>query len=228
MKRFKNGIAFFLIIALFDSAVFAQSVIITTDDEPSFGGSGSTPVYQSDKTTLLPSGNLITIGTFGSIDFASINTDGVVDPSTELLTLRDNYTQFPADGSGTSLSGEQIGATAGDFTLEFGNAATAGTSFENQDLYLTVFKLSGDSSILSPDWTNVFEVGVFRDSNWDFGSLSSPQDTLTLRTEQVDKFLIGSQGSLVLAPAPEPSHFALAFGLIGLGVVVWRRRRERS
>lgn len=39
--------------------------------------------------------------------------------------------------------------------------------------------------------------------------------------------LLGTAGSIQLTtiPVPEPAHFAAVFGLIGLGIVVYRRRR---
>ena len=44
---------------------------------------------------------------------------------------------------------------------------------------------------------------------------------------QWDDFVLGEPGSINLAqiPVPEPGTYALVFGLIGLGLVMWRRRR---
>ena len=42
-----------------------------------------------------------------------------------------------------------------------------------------------------------------------------------------NNFILGSSGSinLVQIPVPEPSHYALFFGVLGLGFVLWRRRK---
>jgi hypothetical protein len=38
----------------------------------------------------------------------------------------------------------------------------------------------------------------------------------------------GNVGSIQLVPVPEPSHFALGLGVLGLGFVLWRRRRQAT
>lgn len=38
--------------------------------------------------------------------------------------------------------------------------------------------------------------------------------------------IVGDSGSITLTAVPEPSHYAAALGLLGLGLVIWRRRRQ--
>jgi hypothetical protein len=41
----------------------------------------------------------------------------------------------------------------------------------------------------------------------------------------VMEVIVGTPGSITLTAVPEPAHFAMIFGALGLGFVLWRRRR---
>lgn len=56
-------------------------------------------------------------------------------------------------------------------------------------------------------------------------ALSSKTVTFT-GTDSWDNIILGSSGSFELTAVPEPAHYAAALGLLGLGLVIWRRRRQ--
>lgn len=95
--------------------------------------------------------------------------------------------------------------------------------------YVMIFAGISDISNAS----SATEYLVYRDTGWAlFPAPNTPAADLNLQTFQPDTIVIGSLNSsadgfeMNTVAVPEPSHFALAFGLIGLGVVIWRRRRK--
>ncbi|MCC5840992.1 MAG: PEP-CTERM sorting domain-containing protein [Opitutales bacterium] len=77
------------------------------------------------------------------------------------------------------------------------------------------------------------EIGSFSTST-ELGIVTSAYRLATFGTEAIsfntvnrwDEALWGNLGSLQLAPIPEPRVYAALFGVLALGFVAWRRRRQ--
>jgi hypothetical protein len=190
---------------------------------------------------------------YGSTNDGSIalmfadETGTLFDPSgTGLMAL--GY--FGEIGSNTSFSDYLSDFTLVDETPFNGNAAFAGylevlnvPNFDNlPDVKPYIFIFSGIGDFANAGDATGFS--IFTDSSW---SNYPPQpdelavaDTLVLFASlEPDTIVVGDIAPAVVPPAPiggfiitaaevpEPSHFALAFGLLGLGLAVYRRKLRR-
>lgn len=88
-----------------------------------------------------------------------------------------------------------------------------------EQIYIWVFNAS-DPNLAT-------EYGIFTSTGW-----TSPNDggSLNMLSSEIDETKVGTTDestptNYLLTPVPEPAHFAVIFGLFGLGVVIWRRRR---
>ena len=212
-----------------------QTISLLTKDPGLFGLQAL--VYDSTGTNLLEIGNYVQIGFFDTSAAASvgeyfgpINSDFAVT-SNELSSLFEDWTPFTTD----TVAGGQIGdftegasAGPGTFAIAYGGVTTAGTFFENKKAFLTIYKTFDGTNDLGTNWSNVTEIGIFSDTSWSFLSVgNNPGEVIDFYTSDVTEFLVGSQGSLVLAAVPEPATYALVFGIFSLGIVFWRRRRRQ-
>lgn len=139
---------------------------------------------------------------------------------------------FTTDDPNTFISELQGLATDPIFTDDWqavpealGPVASA-NDWNSQRLNLTVgnapvmlFSTSELDSLTSSD-----HVG-FVSSSSIVEALSSKTVTFT-GTDSWDNIILGSSGSFELTAVPEPAHYAAALGLLGLGLVIWRRRRQ--
>lgn len=162
----------------------------------------TTGQFQDSNGDLLADGSLMRVGFFDvNIDWNSYSESQLLDVSF-IETLFTGFTSFTS-----SLGNFQ----ASDLNLT--------TTNPNQQLYAWVFN--------SPTPETATEYGIFTAATW-----LSPNDggTVNMLPSAIDETVVGSEDgstptNYLLTPVPEPAHFAMVFGLLGLGVVLWRRRR---
>jgi hypothetical protein len=161
----------------------------------------STGQYLQSNQSTLADGSLLRLGTFDDVALGNLTAGQLADFST-VDGLFTEYATFTS--SGGNITGVQ-------------NIPFPGTS--GDALYTWVFD--------SNDTGTANEYGIFNSSSW----LSPPDGgTANLVSISIDNIVFGSSAGsgpadYLLAAVPEPATYAAIFGVLGLALVMWRRRR---
>lgn len=204
---------FFVILSVLCSQVNGQSVTIQIKESGFQNGSGVVTNGMAwglvvDTTSAgfagLTSSNLLPSGSFPSVDPGGSGND---TGSVQLLSFSSAeaglyFFRGPGDTENSGPPSFQDGFINEININVGGSPASPGDSFG-----LIWFP---NSSISSNDPYGFESLGVLP-----AGGSTTP-------------FAASVSSTNYTVAVPEPSHFALAFGLIGLGVVVWRRRRKAA
>lgn len=185
---------------------------------------GSRDVVAADGATLLENDNEVRIGFFNGLTDQDVrdNADGTL---AGLQTLGGAWTQFD------STLIKNVGGEDGRYA---DGLSKTDATFDNQKVFVWIFRVSGVDKSVAGDYSNVDEYGIFSSTaaNWIFpveGSLPG-DDTTTVISSEVDDVFFGSlvgapdTGSLSLAAVPEPRDFGLVAGIGLIGFVLVRKR----
>jgi hypothetical protein len=161
-------------------------------------------VLMPDQATPVPEGSHASIGYFGDgfADFSGLHGRSWSD-----VTLADYVEVFrPSVFSGGLLTG-----------------STSVTGLEGRQLYLWIF-----DSRDSPDLVGSTAFGLFTGGEgWmakGDGIIPFDQNRLQVDSVTTATYGIVNDHGVSLAPIPEPSHIAVLFGLLSLGLGLWKHR----
>jgi len=190
------------------------------------------PILSNDGTPV-PAGNRVVIGGFnyGGLDraaFFGLNGSSLTSLYDAFQPISDTF-ELSSLGSLDFTIGE-----GGTFDLTIGtmNDPEAAGFASTDPVFMWVFKTSDNGTDLGADFANVTQYGLFSSASteWTFQD-GNPPRLATLRTGDIDDFIVSGNGDLSLAlvgglaPIPEPSVLALLLGLGTLAGLSVRRRR---
>ncbi|MGC9452214.1 MAG: PEP-CTERM sorting domain-containing protein [Oceanipulchritudo sp.] len=163
----------------------------------------TTGQIQDSTAATLPDGSLMRVGFFDIPALTSLTPSELLDYD----IVNPLFTEFVTF---TSASGNFL---ANDSSLPATNVG--------DQVYLWVFD--------SPTAPTATEYGIFTSTLW-----LSPADTgsLNMVSSAINTITVGSTAgssptNYLLTPVPEPAHFALLLGSLGLGVILLRRHSNR-
>ncbi len=157
----------------------------------------------------------------------NVNFEGVTDGSSASVLKLEVFGTGNVGGS--DFDAVQLSNANMDFSdsgkIEIFVDAQASTNFEEGTFEFKFFELTGNSSITGLEAGDVTIVlSSMVSSDW-LVTFSADESTVLTNTDTLNKLMQTGTVSLTFTAVPEPSTYAVIFGVLAIGFVMYRRRR---